>query len=136
MRESAAVKEALGRFYERFAAGDVAAFGDGLSRAADGMVIGTAPAEWYVGRENWIAAYGDQIAAIPGLRIEGGEAHAWEDGAVGWAADRPTFVLPEGTGVPVRLTMVFRQEEGRWRPVQAHFSLGVPDEKMMDVLGG
>jgi hypothetical protein len=136
MKESPAVKDALRRFYDRFSRGDVAAFERGLSREPGSMVIGTAPAEWYEGRDIWVAAYAEQIAAIPGIRVESGDPRGWDDDAVGWVADRPTFVLPDGTAIPARLTMVFRQEEGEWRPVQAHFSLGVPDEKLMDVLGG
>jgi hypothetical protein len=136
MNESATVREALHGFYERFSAGDVIRFGDGLAGVPNGMVIGTGPAEWYLGRDAWIAAYQEQITAIPGLRIEAGAAHAWELGAVGWAADRPTFVLPDGTPVPVRLSAVFLRERDTWLPVQAHFSLAVPDEKMGEVLGG
>jgi hypothetical protein len=136
MNESTAVKEALRAFYARFSAGDVQQFGYGLAGVPNGMVIGTAPVEWYLGRDAWIAAYREQVTAIPGLRIESGEVHAWEQGSVGWAADRPSFVLPDGTSLPVRLTAVFLREDDTWRPVQIHFSLAVPDDMMGDVLGG
>ena len=75
MNESTAVKDALRAFYARFSAGDVQQFGTGLAGVPNGMVIGTAPAEWYLGRDAWIAAYRDQVTAIPGIRVEGGQAH-------------------------------------------------------------
>ena len=133
MQRSAEVEEAVRRLYERFSADDVAGFERELSRESDGMVIGTGPTEWYDGRDAWVAAYAEQIAAIPGIRIEAGPVRGWEDGEVGWAADRPTFVLPDGTAIPVRLTAVLRREDGEWRPVQAHFSFGVPDDALMDL---
>ena len=136
MQRSAGVEQAARRLYERFSGNDVDAFAAGLSALADGMVIGTGPTEWYEGREAWIGAYAEQIAAIPGVRLEAGSPRGWEEGAAGWVADRPTFVLPDGTAIPVRLTAVFVREGSEWKPVQAHFSFGVPDEAMMTVLGG
>jgi hypothetical protein len=136
MQRSTGVEQAVLRFYERFSANDLEGFGAGLSPNADGMVIGTGPTEWYNGRDAWIGAYAEQIGAIPGIRIEAGDPRGWEDGSVGWAADRPNFILPDGTPVPVRLTLVLTRDGTEWKPVQAHFSLGVPDEQMMNVLGG
>lgn len=134
MRESDGVREALQRFYGAFSAGDASAFERVVSRATDGMVIGTGPTEWLDGREAWLAGYREQIAAIPGIRLEAGAPRGWEEGSVGWAADRPRFVFPDGTVFPTRLTAVLRREEGEWRLVQAHFSLGVPDEVAFELL--
>lgn len=135
MQRSPEVEEAVRRLYERFSGNDVDVFAAGLAPAANGMVVGTAPAEWYEGRDAWIAAYAEQIAAIPGIRLEAGAPHGWSEGAVAWAADRPTFVLPDGTPVPARLTVVLLRDGAEWKPVQAHFSLGVPDELLPAVLG-
>jgi hypothetical protein len=136
MQRSGSVEQAVRRLYERFSANDVAEFGSDLAPASNAMVIGTGPTEWYEGREAWIGAYAEQVAAIPGIRLEAGEPHGWEQGTVAWAADRPTFVLPDGTRVPVRLTAVFLRDGSDWKPVQAHFSLGVPDEVLMELAHG
>jgi ketosteroid isomerase-like protein len=133
MQPSAGVREAMLLFYDRFSAGDVASFARSLSREADSMVIGTSPTEWYEGRDRWIAAYEEQITAIPGIRLEAGEVRGWEDGSVGWAADRPRFVLPNGLALPGRLTAVLRREDGEWKLAQAHFSVGVPDETALEL---
>jgi hypothetical protein len=135
MQRSPAVEAAVRGLYERFSANDIDGFAAGLAPESQGMVIGTGPTEWYEGRDAWIAAYGEQIAAIPGIRLQAGDPHGWEAGTVGWAADRPTIILPDGTPVPVRLTVVLLKDGPEWKPTQAHFSLGVPDELLPSVLG-
>ncbi len=133
MQESAQVRDALLKFYKAFSAGDAAGFERTVSRAPDGMVIGTGPTEWLEGRDVWLAGYQEQIAAVPDIRLEAGEARAWEEGSIGWAADQPRFVFPDGTALPTRLTVVLRREDGEWRLVQAHFSVGVPDDVAVDL---
>jgi SnoaL-like domain len=46
-----------------------------------------------------------------------------------WLVDQPTFFLPDGSSFKVRLTMVMRQEDERWKTVHGHSSVGVPDEE-------
>ena len=50
---------------------------------------------------------------------------------MGWAAGRPTFHLPDGTELALRVTAVFRQEDGAWRCVQWHVSIGVGNEEAL-----
>jgi ketosteroid isomerase-like protein len=125
MQQSEGVKEAMLRFYDRFTANDAGSFDRLVSQEQDSMVIGTAPEEWMDDREKFRAAFG-----MEGVRLEAGnDLRAWEEGSVGWLADRPTFVLPDGSTIPTRLTAVMRQEDGEWKLVQAHFSVGVSDEE-------
>src|SRR3712207_7906661 len=44
------------------------------------------------------------------------------------SVDQPAFVFPDGSVMQTRLTAVMRQEEGRWKLVHMHLSVGVPDE--------
>jgi SnoaL-like domain len=122
------------RFYQRFSAGDVASFAQGITSGNDALIIGTGPQEWLEGRETWIAGYQGQIAAIPEIRMEPGDPRGYAEGALGWVADRPTFVLPDGATIPARVTAVLRLEDGAWKFVNAHFSVGVPDEVLMEML--
>ena len=122
------------RFYQRFSAGDVASFAQGITSSNDALIIGTGPQEWLDGRATWIAGYQEQITAIPGIRMEAGDPHGYAEGTLGWVADRPTFVLPDGTTIPARMTAVLRLEDGAWKLVNAHFSIGVPDEVLMEIL--
>jgi hypothetical protein len=136
MEPSAAVREALLTFYERFSAGNVDAFAQSIASWPDAFVIGTGPTEWQDGRDTWIAGYEMQITAIPGIRMQAGNVRAYAEGALGFAADQPSIVLPNGLSVPVRLTAVLRQESGIWKLLNIHFSAGVPDEVLIDLASG
>lgn len=134
MPESTEVRAAMVRFYDRFSAGDVGAFAQGIAEGEDVFVIGTDPGEWQDGRSTWIAGYHEQVTAVPGIRMETGGLRAYAEGTVGWAADRPAFVLPNGFRIPTRLTAVLRQEAGAWQLVNAHFSIGVPNDELVDLV--
>ena len=53
------------------------------------------------------------------------------EGGVGWAAGRGWFDV-EGQRVAMRVTAVLHQEDGDWKTVQTHASIGVPDDRMFD----
>jgi hypothetical protein len=68
-----------------------------------------------------------------GLRLEAGEEpYCYEEGSMGWVADRPRAVLADGNAISTRLTGVVRQE-GQWRLVHIHISVGVPDEEVVEL---
>jgi ketosteroid isomerase-like protein len=135
MRRSAQVRDTLLRFYEVFSAADLEAFAQIIAHEEDEgvLVIGTDPGDWAEGRQQWIAAREALMHAMEGLRLEAGEEpRGYEEGSMGWVADRPRAVLPEGT-ISTRLTGVVRQEEGEWRFVHVHLSVGVPDEEVVEL---
>jgi SnoaL-like protein len=60
------------------------------------------------------------VLLVAALLQAGEEPHCYEEGSMGWVADRPRAVLPDGT-ISTRLTgVVVRQEEGEWRLVHIH----------------
>ena len=125
MQESAGVRTTLHRFYDTFTANDVGAFErEVLTSERSMLAIGTAPHEWIAGREKVLQEFG-----MEGVTLRGGDGEAWEEGSVGWFADRPTFTLPDASAIECRLTGVMRREEAGWRLVQAHFSVAVADEE-------
>jgi SnoaL-like domain len=135
MRRSAKVTDTLLRFYEVFSAPDLEGLAQIITQEADQsvLVIGTDPGDWAQGREQWIAAREALTHAMEGVRLEAGEEpQGYEEGSMGWVADRPSAVLPEGT-ISTRLTGVVRQEEGEWRLVHIHLSVGVPDEEVVEL---
>lgn len=134
MHQSTDVREAMLRFYDRFAAGDVAAFAQTITSWEDAFVIGTDPGEWLDGRAAWIAGYEEQVRAVPGIRLEVGNLRGYAEDSLGWAADQPTFVIPDGSTIPTRLTAVLRLEDGIWKVVNAHFSVAVPNDELFDLL--
>ena len=133
MRRSPEVRDTLLRFYEVFSTQDLQSGAQMIAQQAEGVLaIGTA-GEWLEGREQWIAATEALMHEIEGFRMEASEEpHCYEEGSMGWVADRPRAVLPDGT-ISTRLTGVVRQEEGEWRFVHLHLSVGVPDEEVVEL---
>lgn len=62
--------------------------------------------------------------AESGMRLEGDDPRGYEEGTVGWGTDRPSFVLPDGSRLPTRLTAVLHSEQNEWKIVHLHFSVG------------
>lgn len=125
MIESPDARAALLRFHETFTAatpGDLESFDRVFSCEPSLLIIGTAFHEWVEGREQGARAWGTE-----GVSLEAGDPIAWEHGTVAWAADRPTFVLGDAR-IPIRILAVLLEEEGAYKIVTAHFSVGVPDD--------
>jgi hypothetical protein len=127
MQQSGDVREAMLRFCDRLSAGDVASFDELVSREA-ALIIGTAPGEWVDDRERMKFGF-----EAEGVRLEPDDPLGYEEGSMGWVVDQPTFVFPDGSAIQTRLTAVMRREDGRWKLVHAHFSVGVPDEEVVDL---
>jgi hypothetical protein len=60
------------------------------------------------------------------------EVEAFEEGSIGWGVAKPVIALPDGRSVSPRWSAVFRREDGTWKAVQVHASVGVPND---DVFG-
>ncbi|HMK11055.1 MAG TPA: nuclear transport factor 2 family protein [Acidimicrobiales bacterium] len=119
------------KFYDSLSAGDAEA-ATSLVSTADGMLmIGTDPNEWLTDHKILTDLFAAQVSA--GVNVRGGEIQAFEEGSVGWIADRAAFILPDGTEVPVRITAVFHKEDGQWRMIQSHASLALSNEEALGV---
>jgi hypothetical protein len=124
MSRSSEVRDSLLRFYELFPAGDLEELVQIIVRKDEGvLVIGTDPAQWTEDREQWIAAREAVVYAMEGLRFEAGEEpHGYEEGRMGWVADRPRAVLPDGNAISTRLSGVVRRElQGPRLHLSKHF---------------
>lgn len=128
MQRSEGVREAMFRFADRLSAGDVEAFDDVVSSDAATVVIGTAPGE--IVRDRAALRYGFEAE---GLRLVPSDPEAYEDGDLGWLIDEPSFAFPDGSGVKMRMTLVFRREDGAWKLLHMHASVGVPDEEVQEL---
>jgi ketosteroid isomerase-like protein len=119
------------RFYEMFSSGDARAANELISAEGGTLVIGTDPSEWWSDRGeivNTLSAQAKEISES-GIRIEPGEIVARAEDGIAWVADRPKFVMPDGSAVEARVTGVFRREGGSWKIAQWHASLGVQNEE-------
>ena len=115
------------RFCDRLSAGDVGSFDELVSREA-ALIIGTAPGEWVDDRDRMKFGFETE-----GVRLESDDPLGYVEGSMGWVVDQPTFFFPDGSAFRTRLTAVMQQEDGRWKIVHAHFSVGVPDEEVVNL---
>lgn len=129
LQQSSEVREVFLRFYQAFEQGDAALALGLISQEEGALGIGTDPNEWWSDYTTMEQVYTAQLREMreAGVRLEPGDPQCYQDGNVGWCADRARIVLPDGTEQPSRLTAVFHREGGDWKMVQSHASLGVPN---------
>jgi SnoaL-like domain len=129
VERSDTVRDAMLRFYDRLSAGDVDSFDDLVSGDPATLVIGTAPGEWV--RERDRLRFGFEAEGV-GMR-PGPSPEGFAQGSLGWVVDEPTLSFPDGTAISTRLTAVLKREDGAWKIVHFHVSVGVPDEEVAEL---
>ena len=131
MDDASDVRQLLDGLYDTVATGDASPWAAAL--AEDALVIGTDEAEWWQGREAAMRVIQAQVAELQeaGLRYSGSDPQVAGMGDVLWIADRPAAVLPDGTTLPLRLTMVATRDGGALVVRQLHLSVGAPNEEAL-----
>lgn len=129
MEQSSELKAVLLSFYEALTTGDIGFIKNITSRRDGVLMIGTDPNEWWADYETIIRINEAQIKEMGGIPIEAGDPQAFSQGSVGWVADQAKVKLPDGSEVPFRLTGVLHKENGEWKMIQWHVSIGVPNEE-------
>jgi ketosteroid isomerase-like protein len=94
--------------------------------------IGTDPVEWWIGPEvvRTVIAAQFQALASQGGQFRPSDAEAWAAGELGWIIDRPTVRLQDGREVQMRATIIYEREDGAWKMVHVHTSIGVPNTEV------
>jgi len=131
MSDAENVKSFIERFYQQIAEADGSVLDSVLSHDDGALMIGTDPNEWWSGFETIRRVWGAQLAEMQGFKIVSGSLVASAEGDVGWFADTPKLILPDGGEAPFRITGVVRRENGDWKLVQGHASFGVPNEEVV-----
>jgi ketosteroid isomerase-like protein len=102
------------------------------SRDACVVSIGSDASEWAEGFDEIMRLFrGSTPEGELGLRAGVEEVKGFREGSVGWVAARMWFEI-DGRRIPVRLTGVVHQEDGEWKAVQNHASIGVRNEQLLD----
>jgi len=134
MEASLELRNVMLRLYASLSTGDMSEIEKLYSHQEDILVIGTDPDEWWAGYASFACAHEAQYQHMGGnYRIEAGELHAFVEGDVGWVGDRATIQMPDGQRIPIRMTCVFHREEGGWKVVQQHVSVGAPNAEAFGV---
>ena len=131
MEHSDELRDLTLRFYEAATTGDLSFIERHVSRQEGAVFVGTDPNEWWAGFEAFVEAMRAQSEAMGGMQIVAGQLQAYQEGGIGWVIDRDaSFRLPDGTEIPFRNTVVFRREDGEWKLVHEHASIGIRNEEM------
>ena len=117
------VRAVLDELIEAQNAGDVERVRSLLSERPDAVHVGTDEQEWWTSRQ-----FVDDIAAADGgddIRAVADDIDVHVQGDVAWAEGRGRFTSTGGDERPVRMTAVLAREDGQWKVVQSHASIGV-----------
>jgi ketosteroid isomerase-like protein len=129
---STEIEQVLRDILDAMVRSDLDEIGRRTSRDACVLSIGSDASEWAEGYEEIMRLFGESTPEGElGVRVGLDDVNAYREGTVGWAAGHGYFEI-EGKRVSVRLTAVLHEEDGDWKTVQSHASIGVPNERMMD----
>jgi hypothetical protein len=132
MHPSDEIKNAVLHLYKSMSNGNLSAIERLFSRQSGVLAIGSDPDEWWAGYEVINRVFSAQFKGGSPKPIIAQDLHAFAEGSVGWASERRTSRLPNGKDITIRETFVFHQEEGEWKIVQLHVSLGIPNADVFD----
>ena len=131
MEPSVELRELTKQLARAIGHGDVAFLARHTSRQPGVAFLGTDPDEWWTDLAGLRQALESQVAA--GVEVVPGEPVAYQAGDWGWAVDRALRFRIGEREQPFRMSMVYRREEGVWRMVHFHSSLGVPNDAALGV---
>lgn len=131
MEPSTELKALYIRVCHAMSDGDDSFFDRTFSKKDGVLAIGTDPGEWWVGHAVITGVFKAQLQEMGGIKVLPDTPLAYGDGSVGWVAGQPTIKIPDGTKIPVRLTVVFQKERNDWKIVQWHFSSGISNEDLI-----
>lgn len=131
MQASTAIRELELRGFQLMGAKDVAGIMARVSQQPGTMFIGTDPSEWLTSNAAIEQMVRASVENSSGKLPDDLEIDAFEEGTVGWSNMRYTGKLPNGGTFLIRWTDIYHQEDGNWKLVSGHVSVGVPDDKVM-----
>jgi len=119
------VRKVLDEMIEAQNAGDAGRLRSMFSERPDAVHIGTDAGEWWTSGQ-----VVDAVAAVSGgddIRAVADDIDVHIHGDIAWAEGRGRFTRADGAERPVRMTGVLVREDGQWKVVQSHASIGVPN---------
>jgi hypothetical protein len=105
------------------------AFSAAISSEPGVLVIGSDPDEWWDEPEKLTRVVAAQADELQGVVSKVVHSEGWTEGQMGWGAARVELAVPDGPATTMRLTATYARRDGGWKIVQAHASVGVPNEE-------
>ena len=129
MEQSVELHDLVLRFYEAFSSGDISLIENLFSQKDEVLLIGSDPNEWWAGYKTIISVLKSQMEEMGGAKFVDVDTKAYSEGTVGWSNSQAIMKMPDGLEIPFRMTGVFHQEDGSWKILQWHASIGVSNEE-------
>jgi ketosteroid isomerase-like protein len=120
------IRKVLDEMIEALNAGDAGRLRLMLSERPDAIHIGTDGEEWWTSKRLLDATAAD-VHGESDVRAVAGDLGIHVKGDVAWVEGQARFVRADGAERPVRMTGVLVREDGQWKVVQSHASIGVPN---------
>jgi SnoaL-like protein len=135
MNRSPELEKLIVDWFDAATRGDPSMVDRHVSRDEGTRLVGSDPDEWFEGAS--AAEYlRKEVEGSGGNVRSTADTEAFTEGTVGWAMTRLTLTFPDGSSISPRWSAVFHQEDGEWKFVQLHASIGVPNEEAGWVLRG
>lgn len=133
MERSPELEAIIRGWFESVAAGNTRWLDQHLSRLPEVRVIGTDPREHLSGSAAYDFLREEALAMGGKVQADASDVEAFMEGTVGWGTARTTFTFPNGVTMEPRWGAVFHREDGEWKAVHVHASIGVANEEVMGV---
>jgi hypothetical protein len=130
MKQSVELRDLVLRFYEAFSSGDISLIEKLYSQKDEVLLIGSDSNEWWAGYKTIISKIKSQLGEMSGVKIVDVDTKAYSEETVGWFASRAIMKMPDDLEIPFRFTGVYHQEDGSWKILQWHASIGVSNEEV------
>jgi hypothetical protein len=101
-----------------------------LSTRVECTLIGSDPEEWLTGDQLLAVMDQGMLAGDSPVRVVLDDTFVHVMGEVAWVEGRGRFIDPTSRERPYRMTAVVVREDGEWKGVQSHVSLGVPNDQI------
>jgi ketosteroid isomerase-like protein len=109
--------------------GDTSLVPKHVSTSESARLVGSDPDEWLQGgAEISTFLIGEVEGAGGAVTFTPSDTEAFASGDVAWAATKLTIAMPDGRKVTPRWTAVLERNDGEWKFVQPHASIGVTND--------
>jgi adenylate cyclase len=132
VRRSPEVEAVFRRLWRAFVEGSEAAFRNLLSNDAGFRIILSADENWYAGPD-LAPMFAERGRLMDVERLEFERLEAYEKDDVGWVAAEVTVTMRSGRSATFRTTTALIVEDGMWKAIQIHTSVGVPQADVFGV---
>jgi ketosteroid isomerase-like protein len=131
MERSTEIEELVRRWFASASKGDTSLVSAHVSRSDDTRLIGSDPKEVFKGGAAVAAFLAGEIRSAAGrATFTPSDVEGLCEGSVGWATTQLKITLPDGKHISPRWSAVFRREDGTWKFVQTHASIGIDNDKV------